>query len=332
MLPEAAAWGRTFTANGLKYEEDKYGDFYIAGPATTSGTIEHLVIPAEVTDPTSRKTYSVSTIGPGAFKGLTINRMTIEPSPLYLYFDREAMAGASVSTLSISRDWWSPVNHEPFHYMSSLTSVTFGEGVHQIRSFSFPKTSLTSVTIPASVRTIGTCAFEQTQISSVKFAPGGNLEEIWESAFAGCQKLLSIDIPEGVTYIGRWAFSGTLLTSVYLPSTLKEIYEGAFNCPLVSVKLSPFNPYFKYKDGLLTSADGKTAVMAFHTNKSITVLEGVTTIAVGAFENLKVQKVTLPSTLKEIKNGAFIDCRELNSINLPEGLGSIDDWGFAYCI
>jgi len=46
--------------------------------------------------------------------------------------------------------------------------------------------------------------------------------------FSECSKLSSVTIPEGITAIGRDAFGSSALTSVVIPSTVKNIWSGAF--------------------------------------------------------------------------------------------------------
>ena len=46
---------------------------------------------------------------------------------------------------------------------------------------------------------------------------------------------------------------------------------------------------------------------------------------------LNTEKVTLPSTLKEIGWDAFKDNKNLTYINLPEGLTTIGSYAFAGC-
>ena len=63
---------------------------------------------------------------------------------------------------------------------------------------------------------------------------------------------------------------------------------------------------------------------------SITIPEGVTSIAVSAFEGLtNLKSVTLPSTLTTIGEGAFEGCAFLTSIILPQNLTTIGESAFA---
>ena len=86
--------------------------------------------------------------------------------------------------------------------------------------------------------------------------------------------------------------------------------------------------------------DGKTFMVAGIgncTDEDVVIPENfcgyhVTTIGDGAFMNCKtVKSVTLPDTVTSIGNQAFAHCNELISIALPEGLLQIGEHAFWYC-
>ena len=65
---------------------------------------------------------------------------------------------------------------------------------------------------------------------------------------------------------------------------------------------------------------------------SVTIKEGVTSVGVGAFYVcMELNKVTLPSTLIEIRDLAFCGCVSLTKITLPENLKVIGGGAFSLC-
>ena len=72
---------------------------------------------------------------------------------------------------------------------------------------------MTSATIPATVQD-GDVTYE--------------VKDIDDSAFAGCRKLQSVTLAEGIETIGNYAFNGTEISSLALPASLKSIGNGAF--------------------------------------------------------------------------------------------------------
>ena len=115
---------------------------------------------------------------------------------------------------------------------TNYSVTTIGED-----AFSFC-TGLTSVAIPNSVTTIGEHAFSGcTGLTSIvvkngnpKYDSRNNCNAIIETEtntlIAGCK---NTTIPNSVTTIGQWAFSGcTGLTSVSIPNSVTEIGRSAF--------------------------------------------------------------------------------------------------------
>ena len=108
-----------------------------------------------------------------------------------------------------------------------------------------------------------------------------------------------IDIPstiEGkkVTEIWKWAFKNTVLTTVKLPDTLKQISESAF------------------EDNII---------------EKIEIPEGVEIIDNYAFKNNKLKALKLPKTLKTIGDEAFYK-NNLNKIAVPGRLNKVGENAF----
>lgn len=128
----------------------------------------------------------------------------------------------------------------------NLTSVTLPNTIISIENGSFYHCrSLTSITIPSSVTSFGTTG------SSLNFAYCINLETVIFNTdkirlfpvgiFAGCAKLASITIPNGVTTLASWCFAGTaLLRSITIPDSVTSISSAAFiTFPVIDANGAP---------------------------------------------------------------------------------------------
>ena len=125
--------------------------------------------------------------------------------------------------------------------------------------------------------------------------------EIGDRAFANCDRLTSIEIPNSVTLIGKEAFDGCKsLTSIKLPEGVTMIEMSTFSgcSSLTSIKLP----------------------------------EGVTMIGGGAFSGCtSLTSVEIPNSVTVIRDNAFNGCTSLTSIVLPDSVVEIRDDAFRGC-
>jgi ABC-type spermidine/putrescine transport system permease subunit II len=152
-----------------------------------------------------------------------------------------------------------------------------------------------------------------------------------------------------VTEIGDEAFSGTILTSITIPTSVMSIGNYAFaDCTeLTSVT---------FKDGSQLTTIGNYAFRQCTGLANITIPESVTTIGEGAFvyctslgtitfaatsellsigseafSNCGLTNITIPESVTEIGAGAFFECNSLGSITIPEGVTFIGANTFGRC-
>ena len=117
----------------------------------------------------------------------------------------------------------------------SLSNVTIGENsqIITIEQFAFQGTAITSFTIPKATKYIRNEAFKGcSSLESVVI--GENVTHIASSAFESCSKLKTVTFKgSNVLRINHNAFSGSVIESIEIPSSVKYIDDGAFSSKLM---------------------------------------------------------------------------------------------------
>ena len=142
--------------------------------------------------------------------------------------------------------------------------------------------------------------------------------------FNGCNKLVSITVPENITSLGTYAFSGcSALTSVALSSGISSIGEYSFyNCSsLISVDI-PSDVAFI----------GKSAFQGCSSLATVELPAGITSIADYTFQDcVNLCSVGIPSGMQSIGNGAFYNCSSLVEVVIPDAVSSLGEAVFSGC-
>lgn len=141
--------------------------------------------------------------------------------------------------------------------------------------------------------------------------------------FKGCNKLVSITVPESITDLGTYAFSGcTSLASVELPSGITAIGNYTFqNCSTLATIDIP---------STVTSI-GQYAFSGCSALTSVDLPSGLTSISNYTFVNCSnLSSVNIPSGVTSIGQYAFYDCYALGMVDLPSSLKTIGQYAFAY--
>ena len=180
-----------------------------------------------------------------------------------------------------------------------------GKPVTSIGEGAFENVMITAVSIPASVKNIHNLAFKScSQLQTVTFAEGSALASIGDNAFEGCQKLSSLQLPEGVTEIGRAAFNGCrALREVTVPTGVTEIEDFTFG---VCASLREIH----LPEGL--TSIGASAFTGCAALTQIVLPDGVTALGARAFNNCQaLAKVLVPASVESIAEDAFNLCESV---------------------
>ncbi len=173
----------------------------------------------------------------------------------------------------------------------------------------------------------GVIAEGVTEIGSEAFYGCTNLESItipntvthiYANAFKNCTSLEKIVIPESVVYIGSDAFAGcTNLKVIVLPSKPMQITSNSFD------GTAYYYDNNNWKNGVFYIDNHLIRSVSTYSGE-LNIKEGTIDIADNAFINCKlITSLTLPQSIKRIGDSAFANCELIDSIPLPDTVLSI---------
>lgn len=250
---------------------------------------------------------NIQTIGNDAFAGTRLSGALIVPNNVTSIGDG-AFSGCLIISVQLSSKLQT-IGNGAFGGCSFLSgSLLIPNTVTEIGGGAFSYCSFNGyLSLPSNLEILGGGAFNEAgcfigglripdKIKSIhNFTFGGstftgpldlnNVTELEDEAFRACQFTGTLIIPEGVIKIPQYCFFGNKFTSIFFPTTLREVGRFAFS----SYDNNPLQ-FVSFNTGLITINE-----YAFNSCSQLTSIE-------------------LPSSIIAIGESAFAGCSQVSSI------------------
>ena len=217
-----------------------------------------------------------------------------------------------------------------------VPSFIDGKAVVGIKANGFYECAgLTGLILPDTVEYIDANAFFGCEeLTRVRWSAG--LRKINSGAF-DCTGLETLVLPEGVTFLGGNAFGHAKLKSVSLPSTVAKMTATneksdanpfAFCENLEEIYVAEGNKAYKSDGNCVMRREDNTLVAGCKASKIPSYTEHIGRFA---FQGAALESVALPEGVTSIEDYAFAHNDRLKEITLPQSLTSIGNDAFLWC-
>ena len=195
-------------------------------------------------------------------------------------------------------------------YPPLIKGVEFPPTITTLKMKAFNTCAIEELVLPDTIEVMEPSAFA-SNYGMKKIVLSNSMTEIPDGAFITNAATMDMEtgvheivIPEGVTKIGKSAFTGQHVRNLTLPDTLVEIGENAFQNHQISELEIPASVKKIGKRAFEVRQDGAEASLT-----KLTLHEGLEEIGSQAFGQTSLESVELPSTLTVIPEDAFVDWR-----------------------
>ena len=278
----------------------------------------------------------------------------VVPNSVISIGDRAFSCCSSLSSIVIP-DSVTDIGNDAFSHCSSLSNIVIPDSVTSIGDYAFSGcSSLSNIVIPDSVISIGNGVFsgclllEYISIPKSVICLNKNPFSDWKGVLECLspnfiyeddvlfnkdkskivsfrnQKIESYIIPDSVTSIGDYAFSGcSSLSNIVIPDSVTDIGKCAFShCSSLSNIVIPDS----------VTSIGNDAFLRCSSLSNIVISDSVTSIGNGAFLGCSsLSNIVIPDSVTSIGNYAFSDCSSLSSIVIPDSVTDIGNDAFSHC-
>ena len=291
---------------------------------------------------------SLRYIGDRAFQSTFIDEITFPDGLLGIGQYAYAFSLGDVKKLIIP-DSVIYVGRAAFYRMYNLKAAVVGSGLTTIPEKMFAWCyEMKGLSLPDTIEVIGNLAFFGCSIKKGVIPPRVN--KIGTNPFWGARTLECLSdnflfednvlyskdrreiilstskkkrfvVPDGIKFIGPFAFANAKAEEVTLPESVSNIGKKAFMFSNLKK--------FRFPQGIKSIDERAFFGLDI---ESLDLPDGIRCIGKRAFEDCKkLKKIHLPDSLEEIGANAFWDCCELDSVVLPKKIKAIGDSAFGMC-
>jgi uncharacterized protein YjdB len=303
---------------------------------------------------------SLVQMGKGAFLNAHALKTITIPDKVAALEDKSFSNCFNLEYIKLSNTLTS-IGNNTFENCRSLDNLVFPQSLNRIGSNAFLNCAVEKVRTVAQGK-------EYTYTGIQELVLPDNVTEIGAAAFKGCFNLKTVKLPANLTQLSASVFEGCSIQlkgtdgklipnsyigieSITLPAPLVSIGNMAFrNCKsLKGITMTYYletigSQAFMGCDSLVeanfrSAANLKTiGSSAFENSQQLNLVNfnyanNLSTLGVYAFRNTGISGLLrLPASLKRIETGVFEGCKNITSVEFPDGLTSIGNTSFKDCI
>lgn len=230
------------------------------------------------------------------------------------------------------------IGYGAFRNCSKLKTITFNRRstLEHIGEYAFASTGFSNIELPATVETIGKNAFAASSITKISVPE--KVTEIADRTFYNCRSLTEVSLPAGLLTIGKSAFQGSAIKDIVVPDAVSTIGDHAFYNSITSG--------LTLNEGLVAVGEQAFAASANSNLPAIYMPSTLKSVGSGAFLNRTVAKVNISDVaawcgidfadvdanpLKSSTQKLFVNDEQVKSLVIPAGTPEIRPYAFYNC-